>query len=59
MPALNALNVYLRGGKRHFSSIQGLKSKPPDPPLMICSVQFPREQIANPSIVTLPQIHTY
>lgn len=59
MSAFNALNLYLRGGKRHCSSIQGLKSKPPDPPLMICSIQFPMEQIANPSIVTLPQIHTY
>lgn len=59
MSAFNALNLYLRGGKRHCSSIQGLKSKPPDPPLLICSIQFPMEQIANPSIVTLPQIHTY
>lgn len=32
MSALDALNLYLRGGKRHGSRIQGLKSKPPDPP---------------------------
>lgn len=59
MSAFNALNLYLWGGKRHCPSIQGLKSKPHDPPLMICSIQFPMEQIANPFIVTLPQIHTY
>lgn len=52
--ALNALNLYLRVGKRHGSRIQGLKSKPPDPPIMISSIQFPMEQIANSSIVTLP-----
>lgn len=28
-------------------------------PLMIGSIQFPMEQIANSSIVTFPQIHTY
>lgn len=38
MSALNALNLYLRQGKRHRSRIQGLKSKPPDPPLMISSI---------------------